>query len=110
KLTREVTARFGAVDGAWSALAGLSFDGYEIRHGRTTSTGTANEALADGLGFVEGPALGISVHGLFESPETARALLGAAPRQSLDEVFDALADAVEEHLDTGLFVRLAGIG
>ncbi|HWE83034.1 MAG TPA: cobyric acid synthase [Gaiellaceae bacterium] len=110
KVTREVTARFGAVNGAWTALAGLSFRGYEIRHGQTTSTGAANEALAGGLGFVDGPVLGISVHGLLEDPGTARALLGAAPEQSLDDVFEALADAIEEHLDTDLFVRLAGLG
>jgi adenosylcobyric acid synthase len=110
KLTREVTARFGAINGAWAALAGRSFRGYEIRHGQTTAAGAATEAIVGGLGFVSGPVLGISVHGLFEDPGTTRALLGAVPEQSLDDVFDSLADAVEEHLDTNLVARLAGLG
>ena len=110
KLTRELRASFGPLNGSWTALSRLSFAGYEIRHGQTSPTGeAATEAIAGGLGFADGPVLGISVHGLLEDPAATAALLGASPDSSLDAVFDELADAVEAHLDTDLFVRLAGL-
>jgi adenosylcobyric acid synthase len=91
KLTRHVVTRFGELPPPWSELSQLEFDGYEIRHGRT-----------DGPAFAAGSVLGLSTHGLFESPDACRALLGAAPPEHLDRVFDRLADALEEHVDLGL--------
>jgi len=110
KLTRRLVARFATLAGPWQPLSGLSFDAYEIRHGHTTASGPVVEALAGGLGFVEGSLLGISVHGLFENRSVIRALFGEAPDRSLDVVFDDLADAVERHLDTGALTALAGVG
>jgi len=109
KLTRPVTVRFAELPAAWAALSGLTFAGYEIRHGETTSTGPASEALEEGRGYADGPVLGITAHGLLEDAAVLRALLGAAPGRSLDQVFDGLADAVEEHLDTALLKSLAGV-
>jgi adenosylcobyric acid synthase len=96
KRVRRTTARFLDLPEPWSELSGIAFDAYEIRHGETTGDAAA---LEDGLGFVAGRVLGVAVHGAFESPSVVRALLGAAPQESLDALFDDLADAVEPHLE-----------
>ena len=98
KLTERTTTRFAALPGLWSQLSHRTLRGYEIRHGRTTETGSVAAALPDGLGYVSGPLLAIYLHGFFEQPELVAALLGASPGRSLEQVFDELADAVEEHL------------
>ena len=76
-----------------------------------SSTGTAaapvRAALPDGLGYVDGPILGIYLHGLFENPETLSAVLGAVPPRSLDRCFDELADALEAHIDVAALVKAA---
>jgi adenosylcobyric acid synthase len=98
KTTRRVRTRFASLASPWSALSGLEVDGYEIRHGNSTGA-SDHEALRGGLGWARGNVLGISVHGLFESPAARKALLGVSGGSSLDAVFDDLADSVEEHLD-----------
>jgi adenosylcobyric acid synthase len=108
KLTRAVGARFAELAPPWEELSRLAFAGYEIRHGRTAPLAGAVPALEDGLGFASGAVLGLSVHGLFESDEVLRLLAGRTA-STLDAVFDGLADAVEEHLDTGRIAALAGL-
>jgi adenosylcobyric acid synthase len=108
KLLRQTRARFGAVTGAWSPLAGLAFDGYEIRHGRTESEAAIalrNDA-GEPIGWQRGNALGLAAHGLFESADVMRALFGATSR-TLDDVFDGLADFVERHFEPGALAELA---
>jgi adenosylcobyric acid synthase len=120
KLVRRGTARFAPdLGGRWRALAGLELDGYEIRHGRTRplppgeGAAPAREpvqtALAGDRGWARGAVLGVAVHGLFESPRTVAALLGAAPERSLDDAIDELTDAVMAELDVELVERLAGV-
>jgi adenosylcobyric acid synthase len=99
KQTERTTTRFQPLPPPWAALGEATFSGYQIRHGRTTTTAAIAEALPDGLGFVDGPVLGIYVHGLFEQPHVLEALFGVRPHRSLDQAFDQLADAIEEHLD-----------
>jgi adenosylcobyric acid synthase len=67
------------------------------------------EALPDGLGFVHGAVLGIYIHGLFETPELLFALFGRRPWRSLDQAFDELADAVEEHFCIPALLHRVGI-
>lgn len=110
KLVRRVAVSFsGALADPWRALAGLGFDGYEIRHGRTRPCGPIAEALAGGRGWAGGPVLGIAVHGLFEQPDAVAALLGRAPARSLDQAIDELTGAVVPALDMELIERLAGV-
>jgi adenosylcobyric acid synthase len=110
KLTERVHVAFERLAGPWSGLFGLAVDGYEIRHGSSSPVGPATQALPGGRGFARGSVLGISVHGALEQPDVVRALLGVAPERTLDEVFDDLADAVEERLDVAYLAALAGVG
>jgi adenosylcobyric acid synthase len=104
KTTRRTTARFAALPAPWAALDGLDVAGYEIRHGETSGEAAV---LPDGLGYAVGAVLGVYLHGLFEQPAFVRALLGSAPERTLDDAFEQLADAVEEHLDVDAMLAAA---
>ncbi len=110
KLVGRGPVRFATeLDGLWRRLAGVEFEGYEIRHGRTRATGPAAEAIAGDRGWAGGAVLGIAVHGLFESGAAVAALLGAAPARSLDAAIDELTDTVVAALDLERVERLAGV-
>jgi adenosylcobyric acid synthase len=113
KLLRRTHARFGAMAGAWSRLADVAFDGYEIRHGRSRlAEGAADTAVAlrndsfEPIGWQRGNVLGLYAHGLFESRAALRALFGREAR-GLDGVFDGLADFIDRHFEPGALARLA---
>jgi adenosylcobyric acid synthase len=108
KHTQQTSARFAQLAEPWAPLSGKTFAGYQIRHGRSTTTAPLAQALDDGLGFAEGPVLGVYLHGLFEQPALLRALFGVAPARPLERVFDELADAVEEHLDVAAVLDQVG--
>ena len=112
KLLRSTEACFASTTGAWSALAGVHVHGYEIRHGRTSGQELNREphvALrndkGEAIGWQEGQVLGVSLHGLFESPGVLQALFGAS-NPTLDSVFDGLADFVDVHFEAGALARL----
>jgi len=105
KSMRRTAATFRRADGVWAMLAGVTFEGYEIHHGRTLERPDAARAvLFDShgapVGWQQGSVLGLYVHGLFESPSVMRALFGADVR-GLDSVFDGLADFVDRHFVPG---------
>jgi len=104
-----VEASFASLPQPWSALSGLAARGYEIRHGSSRPADGATRALANDLGFVDGPVLGVYPHGLLEDPAIVRALLGAAPRRSVEQAIDELTDAVLPHLDLDAIDALAGV-
>ncbi len=108
KQIEHTSTRFHPLPEPWAALSEKTFTGYEIRHGQTETTGAVAEALPEGRGFVNGPVLGIYLHGLFEQPEIVSAFFGRQPARSLEQAFDELADAVEANLDIGAL--LAEIG
>ncbi|MGY4829578.1 cobyric acid synthase [Sphaerotilaceae bacterium SBD11-9] len=109
KLLRETDAQWGVLHGPWSQLSGLSFAGYEIRHGRTESRiqlpAALRNAVGEPIGWQQGSVLGLYAHGLFESPQMLRALFGCEVR-SLDAVFDGLADFIDEHFQRGSLMNL----
>jgi adenosylcobyric acid synthase len=109
KRAEAVDVAFAPLPEPWRGLAGLTARGYEIRHGDTSPSGRVREALAHGRGFVAGPVLGVTVHGLLEDGGVVAGLLGRAPERSLETVFDELADAVEERLDIGFLTGLARV-
>jgi adenosylcobyric acid synthase len=109
KLARRTTASFRELPDPWRALSGLEVAGYEIRHGSTEPREPLAEALPGGLGYVQGPVLAVYVHGLCEQPAIVRALVGEAPARTLDDAFDQLADALDEHVDMDAVARLAGV-
>jgi adenosylcobyric acid synthase len=112
KLLLPARAIFAATTGAWQALAGVSFDGYEIHHGRTVphpamapGLDALHNAAGEVVGWQRGSVLGVYAHGLFESPEVLHALFGAGCR-TLDAVFDGLADYIERHFEPGVLLGL----
>jgi adenosylcobyric acid synthase len=108
KLTRRTRAVFGELRGPWEPLSGLAVSAYEIRHGVTRVTASVEPVLPDDLGFARGPVLGVSVHGLLEEPRVIAALIGETPKRTLEESFDLLADAVDQHLDLAEVESLLG--
>ncbi len=98
--------------------------GYEIHAGLSTGAALASPALLlshgpDGALSADGQILGSYVHGLFDSPEACNALLFWAGHSACNAPdiflrreadFERLADAVEEHLDTGKLACLLGLG
>jgi adenosylcobyric acid synthase len=106
KTTRTVESRFAALSGHWQPLSGVRFRGYEIRHGVTSTTGCIRAALPDGLGFASARILALAAHGLFEQPTVLARLFGHGGEGSLEQVFETLADAVEQHLDLSAFLPL----
>lgn len=120
KIVRPTQARFAGLTGFWAALNGLRAGGYEIHQGRSVehagmaAAGTPARAV---LGPPEAPlgwqnaagnVLGLYAHGLFEDAGALRAMFGAeAP--TLDTVFDALADFIDDHFSAGALRALAGL-
>ncbi|WP_420453806.1 cobyric acid synthase [Ilumatobacter sp.] len=94
----------GELEEPWSSLSGLSFDGYEIRHGDHRTGHRADRH--GGPVVVSGHVLATMAHGALEDPRVVGALLGVTPTPVLDRTFELLADAVDEHLDGDLLRRL----
>lgn len=109
KLVRHRTLRLPSLSGSWRGLAGLQFDGYEIRQGRTVADGPLDAAVDDALVVARGNVLGCYLHGMFEHPAVLEALFGARPDRTLDDTFDLLADIVEHHVDGAVLRELAGL-
>jgi len=98
KTVQRTQAQFGAVWGAWAALAGVSATGYEIHHGQTAqhpamaAKGDVAREVIPGIAWQNpaGNVLGVYLHGLFEDAAVLHALFGAQV-PTLDSVFDGLA-------------------
>ncbi|MGB0112629.1 MAG: cobyric acid synthase [Ilumatobacteraceae bacterium] len=94
KLVRRRQLVLDEMGGRWCALNGRRVDGYEIRFGAMTDGGAERAAWTDGNVFAS------LCHGLFEDRSFAREVLGVDVHDPLEETFELLADAVEEHFDT----------
>ena len=122
KTRTRVTGRFERAEGIFSGLSGAAFEGYEIHMGRTERDCPPLMELRTGRGegkpdgASRGNVCGSYVHGLFDSGETAAALvcclckakgldtsdIAAVDAKSYREAqYDKLAAAVRESLDMG---------
>jgi adenosylcobyric acid synthase len=106
KLVRLVDVVFPPLPDAWHVLTGVEVRGYEIRHGRSSIDRGA--VIGEDLGVGVGSVLGLSMHGILEDPMALKLLFGRAPERTLEDTFELLADAVEEHLDTDRILSLVG--
>ena len=101
KVVRTTTIELpSTLDEPWHSLAGRTASGYEIHHGVTRPDPSGQMVWHDGS------VLATTAHGLLEDPDVVDLLVGHRP-QGLDAVFDQLADAINEHLDTTALLRLA---
>lgn len=105
------------------ALDDAAVTGYEIHAGRTFGPALKSPAVyldmrVDGAISEDRLILGTYLHGLFESNSACRAILewaGLGDAQSLDyaalreAALERLADAVDEHLDTGRLLALLNL-
>jgi adenosylcobyric acid synthase len=112
KLLLDTHAKFSARSGPWSALSEVAFDGYEIRHGRTTLSADAagaevalRNSAGEAIGWCRDNILGVYAHGLFESTAVMRRLFDAESR-SLDDVFDGLSHFIDRRFEPGALERL----
>jgi adenosylcobyric acid synthase len=112
KMLRRTRAGFCDLTHGWNALGGISFDGYEIRHGRTTLSANATDTFValrnesgEAIGWQRRNVLALYAHGLFESADIMRGLFDVAPRP-LDKTFDGLADFAAVHFMPGALLRL----
>ncbi len=103
----------GAV-GPWTALAGVPVAGYEIHHGQTQQQEAmalagdlAVPVLPDNLGWrnAAGNVLGLYLHGMFEDAAVLAALFGAQATTP-EQVFDGLADYIDQHFESGFLASL----
>ena len=113
KVQRQTEGTFSDAPGLLSCLNGLHYAGYEIHMGRST------EALPPVIG--QGNVYGSYIHGIFDAPGVADALLTAlAEKKGIDpkalgsfdreayrqQQYDKLADAVRGGLDMELVYRI----
>ncbi|MGI5979182.1 MAG: cobyric acid synthase [Oscillospiraceae bacterium] len=131
KTRTRVSGRFGTIDGAFEALSGKGFEGYEIHMGETESPAPIAELTDSVTGSVRadgcqrGNVCGCYVHGIFDSGETAGALIRAlAARKGLDPAslggvygeehkqrqYDLLAEALREHIDMNKIYEILEAG
>lgn len=113
KVQRQTSGVFSGVEGIFRSLSGLAYQGYEIHMGR------AEETLP--VLMQNGSVYGTYLHGAFDAPGVAEAVLKAlCARRGVDfarlgafdagayreRQYDILAQAVRESLDMDLVYRI----
>ncbi len=117
KTVQRTQAQFGAMQGAWAALAGVSVTGYEIHHGQTAqhpamaARGDVAREVIPGIAWQNpaGNVLGVYLHGLLEDPAVLQALFGrtgSVPVPTLDGVFEGLARMAQASFEPGALQAL----
>ena len=113
KVRTQTKGKINKLDGFFSNLSGLEYEGYEIHVGETVVSGAAssnNIVLSNGSGMV----YGTYVHGIFDRKEIAEAVINtladkkgvAAGDETLldyasfkEKEYDKMADILRKHLD-----------
>ena len=113
KVQTQTRGTFSGVAGELACLNGLSYEGYEIHMGRSRE--------ARGVVTGGGNVYGSYIHGIFDAPGVADAVLGALCRKKglspsilgafdpvayREEQYDKLAQVVREGLDMELVYRI----
>jgi adenosylcobyric acid synthase len=118
KTVRRRQASFLQLHGPWTALSGVTMQGYEIHHGMTAPHSAmaaagdiAQPVMADDLAWqnAAGNVLGLYLHGMFEDAVVLQALFsrgGTVKVPTLDSVFDGLADYIDQHFEPGVLQSL----
>ncbi|MCM1049742.1 MAG: cobyric acid synthase [Clostridiales bacterium] len=113
KVRKQVHGKINKVEGIFSALSGLEFEGYEIHMG--SSVDQAKESFSEGA-FITGKnknVYGTYIHGIFDKAEIVKAVVEALAknkgvtleyeaymdyREFKEKQYDKLADTLEEYL------------
>ncbi len=121
KIRRQVQGRVNKIEGIFSVLSGLAYEGYEIHMGRTASYRRVVDGVA-GCGGSETvltggdikDVYGTYIHGLFDKGEIAATLVEALAKSKgvsvgrspcmdyaefKEKQYDELADVLSKHLD-----------
>jgi adenosylcobyric acid synthase len=116
KNTTQVTRSARLVPPILSAMGTVT--GYEIHMGRTEPGGCREALDGDGLVSSDGLVFGTYMHGLFQNPAAANALLSFisakkgtsfAPIPAISaDPYETLADLFEEHVDMDAIVAMLG--
>lgn len=132
KTRTRVTGTFRGVEGIFSGLSGIDFEGYEIHMG--TSSLEEGNVLADiaedgapskADGLNSGNVYGSYVHGIFDREEVAKAIISALLRAKglsdedvvstdmaayKEQQYDLLADGIRRNMDMDLLYRIVEQG
>ncbi|WP_415931462.1 cobyric acid synthase [Zhenpiania hominis] len=132
KTRTRVTGTFRGVEGIFSGLSGIDFEGYEIHMG--TSSLEEGHVLADiaedgapskADGLNSGNVYGSYVHGIFDREEVAKAIISALLRAKglsdedvvstdmaayKEQQYDLLADGIRRNMDMELLYRIVEQG
>ena len=127
KTRTRVTGAFGALSGAFTALSGLPFEGYEIHMGETETDipiAEITDAVTGAVkadGSLNGNVCGTYVHGVLDGDAVAGALVRAlAEHKGVDptllgkvsgeahkqQQYDLLADTIRSHMDMSAIYRI----
>jgi adenosylcobyric acid synthase len=94
------TMHLPKIQGCWSFFSHLTVQGYEIHSGQTAQDHAQSERH-EWFQNTEGHVAGLYLHGLFENTQVITAAFGQRGK-SLSEVFDAMADFVQQHVAPGV--------
>lgn len=132
KTRTRVTGTFREVEGIFSGLTGIAFEGYEIHMGATgLEEGSVLSDIAqdgetpraDGLNC--GNVYGSYVHGIFDREEVAKTVISALLKEKglsdedvsavdmrgyKEQQYDLLADGIRENIDMDLLYRIVEQG
>lgn len=128
KRRTRVSGRFEHVEGIFSGLSGVSFEGYEIHMGISDlSRGKVFTRISEGGdpakedGMNCGNVYGSYVHGIFDEEQVAGAIISALLRQKgisdadiapvdrktyKNQQYDLLAQGIREHIDMELLYKI----